>query len=229
MAEELGQHQTVVVFIGGDAPVAWAASFVPASAVVVAADSGVDHALALGVTPSVVVGDLDSVSAAGLASAEESGARIERHDRAKDHTDFELALQVAVAAEPACVVVIGGSGGRLDHVLGNAMVLASPTLADVQVMAYFGTAVVHVVRPGRMGVVGGVPGQLVTLLPVGGTATRLRTTGLRFALDGEDLHPWSARGVSNEFVDVSATVELATGVVLVVVPDAVSRKPEETT
>jgi thiamine pyrophosphokinase len=69
----------------------------------------------------------------------------------------------------------------------------------------------------------------VTLLPVGGTATGVTTTGLRFALHGEDLHPWSARGVSNEFVDLSATVGVRTGVVLAVVPDVANPQLEETT
>jgi thiamine pyrophosphokinase len=229
MAPRLEQQRTVVVFTGGDAPPVWAASLVPQSAVVVAADSGVDHALGVGVMPSVVVGDFDSISASGLAAVVAAGADVHRHGVVKDHTDLELALHLAVGLDPTDVVVIGGGGGRLDHVLANAAVLTSPVLARVGVVAHFGTASVHVVRADRMGVVGGTPGQMVTLLPVGGTATGVTTTGLRFALHGEDLHPWSARGVSNEFVDVSATVGVRTGVVLAVVPDVANPKLEETT
>jgi thiamine pyrophosphokinase len=220
---EQQQQRTVVVFTGGDVPPEWAAVLVPRSAVVVAADGGVDHALAVGVMPSVVVGDFDSISPAGMAAVVAAGAEIHRHDAAKDHTDLELALQLAMGMEPAEVVVIGGGGGRLDHVLANAAVLASPVLAAVDVVAHLGNAVVHVVRAGRPCVVNATPGTILTLLALGATATGVTTTGLRFALNGDDLHPWSARGVSNECVAVSATVEIATGVVLAVVPD--SAKP----
>ena len=214
------ERPNAVVFTGGDAPPVWAASLVGRSSVVVAADSGVDHALAVGVTPSVVAGDFDSISPQGLAAVVAAGADIHRHDPAKDFTDLELALALAVAMDPSEVVVIGGGGGRLDHVLANAAVLASPMLDGVRVMAQFGMASMHVVRPHMPAALHGTPGQLVTLLPAGETACGVTTTGLRFALDGEQLHPWSARGVSNEFVDVSATVALATGVLLAVIPQA---------
>jgi len=229
MAPKLVRQRTVVVFTGGDAPPGDVASLVPPSAVVVAADSGVDHALAAGVMPSVVVGDLDSVSAEGLAAAVAAGAEVQRHHPDKDHTDLELALVLAVGLEPDDVVVIGGGGGRLDHVLANAAVLAGPSLAPVSVVAHFGAATVVVARPGAQCVVRGTPGQLVTLLPVGATATGVATTGLRFVLDGDDLHPWSARGVSNQFLDDTATVGLATGVLLVVIPHAVIPQRQETT
>ena len=66
----------------------------------IAADGGVDRALALGLHVDVAIGDFDSVTAAGLAAAEAAGARIERHPAAKDATDLELALDAALALEP---------------------------------------------------------------------------------------------------------------------------------
>ena len=59
--------------------------------------------------------------AAGLAAAEAAGARIERYPADKDATDLELALDAAIALEPARIVVVGSSGGRLDHLLGSLL------------------------------------------------------------------------------------------------------------
>ena len=94
----------------------------------IAADGGVDRALALGLHVDVAIGDFDSVTAAGLAAVEAAGARIERHPTAKDATDLELALDAALALAPARIVVIGSGGGRLDHLLGVAAA-ARPTSA----------------------------------------------------------------------------------------------------
>ena len=88
-------------------------------ATVIAADGGVDRALALGLHVDLAIGDFDSVSPAGLAAAEAAGARVERHPAAKDATDLELALDAAIALGPARIVVVGSGGGRLDHLLGS--------------------------------------------------------------------------------------------------------------
>src|SRR3954447_15853314 len=104
----------------------------PGGAFVVAADSGLDRAAALGLPVDVVVGDFDSVSAEGLSAAQDAGVRAERHPREKDATDLELAIDVAVGDGGATqVLVLAGDAGRLDHSLGNLLLLASPRFASV--------------------------------------------------------------------------------------------------
>jgi thiamine pyrophosphokinase len=64
----------------------------------------------------------------------------------------------------------------------------------------------------------GEPGILVTLLPVGGPARGIVTTALRYPLHREELEPGTSRGVSNELAAEVATVELESGVLLIVQP-----------
>src|SRR6185436_2346365 len=109
-------------------------------ALVVAADGGVAEARRLGLAVDVVVGDLDSAAPDDLAAVEADGGRIERHPVDKDATDLELAIDHAVHAGADRVVVAGGDGGRFDHVLGNALVLASPRWGHVEVEAVLGAA-----------------------------------------------------------------------------------------
>jgi thiamine pyrophosphokinase len=208
----------VIVFTGGDPVRPSTRHLLPADATVIAADSGVDAALACGRAVDVAVGDFDSVSAARLAQVEASGATIERHPAAKDHTDFEIALDAALRLEPRRIVVVGGYGGRLDHFLANALVLASPRFEHVSVEALMGPARVAVVRD-RVEL-HGTPGELVTLLPVHGPATGVRTGGLLYRLDGEDLPAGTTRGVSNELAEADAWVSLDTGTLLAVQPGA---------
>jgi thiamine pyrophosphokinase len=58
----------------------------------------------------------------------------------------------------------------------------------------------------------------VSLLALGGPARGVRTHGLRWVLDGEDLLPGSSRGVSNEFVGSVASIELDGGVLVAIRP-----------
>jgi thiamine pyrophosphokinase len=185
---------------------------------VVAADGGLDRARALGLRADVVVGDLDSVTPESLAEAERDGTRIVRFSTAKDETDLELALAHALEQSPRRIEVIASDGGRLDHTLALCLALASPTLADVEVDAWVGTATVHVVRTARD--LQGCPGELLTLLPVGGPATGVRTAGLSYPLEGETLAASSCRGVSNRFAAEDVSVSLETGVLLAIRPGA---------
>jgi thiamine pyrophosphokinase len=210
--------QTVVVVTGGDPLAPAQLPELPRGATVVAADSGVDQAQALGLAVDLAVGDFDSVSAAGLEQATARGAEVFRHPAAKDHTDLELALESALALGPARIVVLGGHGGRLDHLLANALLLATDRLAGVDVVAQMGPARVTVVRSDRSAALVGPVGDLVTLLPAHGPARGVRTEGLLYALADEDLLPGTTRGVSNELVAAPAAVSLREGVLLAVQP-----------
>jgi thiamine pyrophosphokinase len=208
-----------VVVSGGGPPAADARSSVPTGALVVAADSGLDHALGLGLRVDVVVGDLDSVSAAGLEAAAAAGTAVERHPEAKDATDLELALDVAVGRGARRILVLGPDAGRFDHLLAGAALLASPRYAAVDVEARLGPARLVVVRSSAT--LTGRPGELVTLLPVHGAVAGVETEGLLFPLRGEDLLPGSTRGVSNEMLGVEARVTVRAGVLVAVQPGGV--------
>ena len=207
----------VVVVAGGSPPAVESVRAVPGDARVIAADKGLEHALALGLAVEVAVGDFDSASPEVVAVAEEAGTRIERYPAEKDATDLELALDRAAALDPERVLVLAGDGGRLDHLLSTLLLLGAPRYAELRIDAFVGPAQVHVVRDERELV--GRPGELVSLLALHGTAVGVRTSGLEYPLAGETLEPGSSRGVSNLFVADTARVTLEAGVLLVVRPE----------
>jgi thiamine pyrophosphokinase len=209
------QQETVIVVAGGE-PGPARAPQLPDSATVIAADSGVDRALALGLHVDLAIGDFDSVSAHGLAAVEAAGARVERHPAAKDATDLELALDAALALGPERIVVVGSPGGRLDHVLGSLLLLAHERYANARVTAELGGARVDVVR-GSAELVD-EPGAVVSLLPVHGAAEGVTTEGLEYPLHGETLPAGTTRGISNVFVAGTAGVTVERGCLLAVRP-----------
>ena len=193
------------------------------STTVIAADGGFARALALGLRPTVLVGDLDSLDPAVAAAAEASGVDVRRAAVDKDESDAELALLAAVGAGVARITVLGAFGGaRLDHALANVWLLAHPALAGVAVVLLDAAARVSlVVAPGPDGLpvtrpLPGPTGTLVTLLPFGGDATGVTTAGLRYPLRDEPLRSGPARGLSNVRVATDAAVTARAGRLLVV-------------
>jgi thiamine pyrophosphokinase len=212
-------HDTAYVFAGGDAPGVDALGELHTADLVIAADSGLAHARAAGVEVHFVVGDLDSVDPIDLEAAAAAGAAIERHPPDKDATDLELALDTARRCGVRRVVVVGAEGGRVDHFLANALLLASPKFADLDVEGRSGLATTTVVHGGGHGrELRGPVGSLVTLLAVGGAAHGVHTDGLRWVLAGDTLAAGTSRGVSNELVAPTAHVRLRDGVLLAVQP-----------
>ena len=117
------------------------------------------------------------------------------------------------------IVVLGVGGGRLDHLLANVLLMASPRFSGCHLTAFDGSVRVHVVHGG--GPATSLPaasGELVTLLPVGGAASGITTEGLRYPLRGESLSAGTSRGVSNVVETPPASVQLEAGTLLAVFP-----------
>jgi len=87
---------------------------------IIAADGGFNHCIDKGITPHVLVGDLDSVRKEAFSK---KGLEVHRYDRDKDFTDLEGALKVARISEVSRVIIYGGLGGRIDHTLYNIYLL----------------------------------------------------------------------------------------------------------
>lgn len=206
-----------LVIAGGEAPTPADVEAAARWDWVVAADSGLDHAEMLGLTVDAVVGDLDSVTAGALDRARAGGVTVERHPADKDATDLALALETAVGLGAASLLVVGIGGGRPDHALANLLLLAAPAWAAVEIDARTADARIAVVRS-RPRTLRGNVGDVVTLLPLLGTARRVRTEGLRWPLVDEDLHPGSTRGVSNEIAHSPGWVVAGDGVLLAIQP-----------
>jgi thiamine pyrophosphokinase len=211
-----------VVFAGSRSVAPALLDRLPDGADVIAADSGLSVATTLGFHVEHLVGDLDSAEPSAVDAAVASGTTVDRHPAEKDATDLELAFDAAITRGARRVVLVDGGGDRLDHLLGNVLLLASPAFAQREMEAFCGTAHITVARGGDPPLaIEGPPGSLVTLLPVGGSARGIVTEGLRYPLNDEELAPGTSRGVSNELVAAWASVRLAAGTLLVVQPFAV--------
>ena len=204
-----------IVFAGNGRVEAAVRARLPQPADVIAADSGLTVASALGLAVDHLVGDLDSVDPAAVEAAEAGGTTVDRQPAEKNATDLELALDAALTRGARQVAVVDAGGDRLDHLLANVLLLASAAFAGTAIEGFCGTARVAVARGGEdTQTITGEPGSLVTLLPVGGAARGIVTDGLR----GEELEPGTTRGVSNELLGDRGSVRLSDGTLLVVQP-----------
>jgi thiamine pyrophosphokinase len=185
---------------------------------VIAVDRGLAHTLRLGLRPHVVVGDFDSVDAAILERTLDQWPDlvVQRHERHKAHSDLDLALSFAWGLDPAEIALVGGGGGRLDHMMVSVTMLARPSYAALPLTAYVGASVIRAATAGMGMRLPVDDGNLLTLLAVGGAAS-LHTSGLRWNLNGATpLASAASLGLSNELTGPQAHVGVQSGTVLAI-------------
>lgn len=191
---------------------AQAAQVVPAA--VICADGGTRHVEAAGITPDLIVGDMDSLDPERLGRYEAKGTRIVRHLPAKDETDTELALAEAFGMAPAEVWIWGALGHRIDHSLANISLLVQGRQKGVAVKLIDEWCELFLID--RRTVIEGKPGQTVSLLPYGGPAAGVTLTGFEYPLHKALLEMGRPVGVSNRLTAATGIVEVDSGCLVAV-------------
>jgi thiamine pyrophosphokinase len=181
----------------------------------VAVDGGADTLARMGVTPQMLVGDLDSISPQTRADLEAGGVEMVMLPEAKDETDTEAALRMVVERGADDIVVFGALGGpRLDHLVGNLLLLTSPWLADRRVRLVDNSHEAFLAH--RRAVISGSVGDIVSLLPLTPEVQGVTTGGLLYVLSNATLHQATTRGVSNVMTGPEARVTHGDGRLLIV-------------
>lgn len=205
--------QRALIFANGELPgLERINSLIQPGDFLVAADGGSRYLKDLGLTPDLLIGDLDSVDADYLDSLLGTSTIIKKFPVEKDETDLELAMIHALDAGYATIRILGALGGRLDHTMGNISLLLRSDLSGCDVRLLDGQQEVMLIRDHVA--ITGDPGDIVSLVPWGLPVKGVSTFGLQYALNNETLYPHQARGISNVLVDHSAEVSLKEGLLL---------------
>ncbi|MBN1837530.1 MAG: thiamine diphosphokinase [Spirochaetales bacterium] len=199
-----------LLLIGGEGPTRTVLETILAQKPrIIAADSGFDLARRLSVEPELLVGDLDSVAdTPGFRSF--PADRIRRFPPDKDETDTEIGLRLFRELGVERVVLAGGGGGSLEHLVGILALFER----EERPAAWY-TAREHVQAVARELILEGCRGQSLSLFPLGSGARGLSSEGLKWPLDGLNWSRGDA-GVSNRCVADRVVIRVRAGRLLMV-------------
>lgn len=182
---------------------------------IVCVNGGTGHALALGLKPDLVIGDLDSLSAADREEINRLNPELIIHPSEKDKSDLELALDHSVKMEPIEIIIIGALGGtRFEHAFINVLLLYIPLRKRIAARILSENQEVMLVRD-ELTVQGNV-GDFLSLYALTNQADGIFTEGLKYPLKNDSLYFASTLGLSNEFTSLEAKVSLKTGLLLLI-------------
>lgn len=166
---------------------------------IIAADSGYDSAKKLNIIPDLLVGDMDSISELPKET------EILRVKPEKDDTDTMLALGIAKERGAREIIIVGGTGGRIDHLLSNLFMLEALETEGIKAKLYDGENLISVLINGSQTIPHGVKYFGVIALE----DSRVTITGCKYPLKDAPLKRTYPYAVSNEVTDDFARVTVS--------------------
>ena len=205
----------IIILANGELPdLNKARSIVQPDDYIICADGGTRQALALGLKPDLIIGDMDSADKETLQQFRKNGVDIELFPQDKNETDLELAIHHALERNPEEIIIVGALGGRLDQTLANIALLSNTRHSPPITRLDDGVEEILLCRDQVE--VHGRRGDIVSLIPWQGEVSAVNTTNLRWPLRKETLYPDKTRGISNEMIGDTASVSIGAGLLLVV-------------
>lgn len=181
---------------------------------IICADGGARYAKSLGVIPDLVVGDFDTLNEMEINELSQAGVKMIRYPKDKDFTDTHLAVIEAIKRGFIEIEIIAALGGRLDHTIANIMLLCLPEAKEVNIRIAEEDQDVFLIVDQKQ--LQGNAGETISLFPLSNRVKGINTKGLKYPLEQGELKMGLPIGVSNEFLENKAEIEIEEGLLLVV-------------
>ena len=184
---------------------------------ILAADSGMNALYAAAVTPDIIIGDFDSADEKILAFFQQNKAiDFCTLNPEKDDTDTEFAIRESIRRGADSITIIGGTGTRLDHVLGNISLLGIGFEEQISMELLDEHNRIRMIQKPLTLEKDAQYGKYVSLIPYGGDVQGITLQGFKYPLSDYTMGGFNSLGISNEIVDEKAVIELTGGSLLVI-------------
>ena len=212
----------ISIVSGGPADPEFVADYIEkfGSDIVIAADKGLDTCARSGIVPDIVLGDYDSTDMRGrVDELRSSGVYVEVYPAEKDFTDTEAAVMCALEKGAEEIVILGATGGRLDHFLANLDLCLVPLRRGVRCTIVDERNEIRLLDRGITLCADEAAGRYVSLIPFTDCVSGVTLTGLKYPLLNADLVRGSSLGVSNEIIGEAARIDFREGILILVLSE----------
>lgn len=178
---------------------------------IIAADGGATHCLRMGIIPDLIMGDLDSISKEAIEAFEKVPKLQFLKD--KDETDLELAINQALLLKAEKISLFAATGNRVDHTLVNLHFLRK---LPVKLMIETENETIFALNPlvtDKSFNIETLPGQTISILPIGKGATGVTTRGLKWELNDATIDE-NFLSISNVSLSSSISISIKSGDIL---------------
>ena len=185
---------------------------------IIGVDKGIEMCYQCNLIPSILMGDFDSVKSEVLNYYEENvNIEIQRFRPEKDDTDTQMAINWAIHIGSSEIAMIGATGSRIDHLLGNIQCLYKALENDVKCYIIDKNNKIELLKASQKIQKSKQYGNFLSLLALTDNVTKLTLKGFKYPLNEYTLTNHSGGfGVSNEIVNENAEIIFQTGILIMI-------------
>lgn len=184
--------------------------------IIIGADRGAEKLMEKGITCDYIVGDFDSTTPVFLEKVKDIQDRVQIYSSEKDETDTELAIRLALSLKPTKVILLGATGTRLDHVLGNIQLLLQIEKHGVKGIIIGRHNRIQILLPNKNISIEKSTYKYVSFLPFSEEVDGIMANGFKYPLHQARMELGAPYGISNEIVSEKGTISIKTGILLVI-------------
>ena len=179
----------------------------------IACDRGLEHIHCAGLKPDIILGDFDSVNPDIMQHYR--NVDIITYPVKKDSTDTELGIFAARELGADDIVILAGSGTRLDHTIANIQILLPLVKDGIRARLIDEHNIVELVND-RLAIIN-KKGSYISLLPLTERVCGICSEGLEYPLDNTDIGIGTSLTVSNVVLSDKASVSVREGVLISII------------
>ena len=183
---------------------------------IIAADSGADCLYEYNIMPDLLLGDFDSINKNILDYFKKSNCTIDIYPTEKDYTDTEIAVKKALSMKPNEIILLGCTGSRVDHLLGNIGMLKICMLNGVN--AYIKDENNNIRLIDTSTSLNGSVGEIFSLQAYGDEIIDLTIEGAKYPLNNYNLKIGESITISNEFTRSVVDLKFKSGTLMIILP-----------
>lgn len=182
---------------------------------VIIVDGALEIANRVGLSFHCLVGDFDTVSSDILEQyMNRNDIVIDRHMPEKDETDTELALHLAIEKNSSHITILGGTGGRIDHLLGNIHLMKQALDADIPCFMIDDRNKIQLLNKDTLFSKDSQYGTYISFLPYTDLVSGISLIGFKYPLRHAILTKGNTLGISNEMASNDCKLEIETGILI---------------
>lgn len=182
---------------------------------IIGVDKGMEFLYRNQIMPSYIVGDFDSVSEEiGNYYRKQTDVPIREYNPVKDASDTEIAIRLAVTLGCKELLILGATGGRLDHLWANVQSLAIPMKAGIDARILDEQNRIRLIKGEITLKQTEAYGPYFSVFPLGDKIYGFNITGARYPLKDHTLTPYDSLCVSNQFAEDEVRISAPDGVVI---------------
>lgn len=185
--------------------------------IIIAVDNGVKILNELNIKPNHIVGDFDTVNKEILdLYKKDTSIKIHRFNPIKDNTDTDIAIRLAVELHSDEIIIIGGIGTRIDHVLGNIQVLKYALDNKVKCKIIDENNEIQLINKTTILNKSENDKKYISLIPLTEKIENINLKGFKYELENGKLTIGSSLGISNEILKEQAIIEFDNGILVMI-------------